>query len=827
MDDYEYKFMMEYLKILNRNKNEKYFYDLLKSKDYDKINIYIKTHPDCINSKSVPIIKELNGDTHKERITPLLYAIQNKDDKLLKILIDNKVNLNEEFEYYNDYNINCINYLFLYYCSKTYLKKSLNPMFELLIQNYSNINQQFIFKNKRYNIIQFIIQLRISNYIDIDMCFNCINKIKSYYPKIVINEQDNKILNCLKNKVDFNKILKEFIDKIDIEILLYISKVYINDIIDIYNCQKVIFKNIFKSDNIETIINNINIMKILITNKEINKKELVNSFTSFILYCNVYDFIKISEDIIYFTINNNIFNINECFSDNFFGYIKRNEFIPTIINNTIKSSSNNFNKNYDIIKQYLLKYIKILKYYNLKNKDYQINIKTIFTMKLINYILINDINKDKLFIEQLFKEYKLMDIINNIDSFIYIFKLNNIIFYLKNDIIKYNNPIFKELILYVINTKQFMEAIKNNYIPIEVINNLDIFETIYTNDINLIDRIFEDVNYVNYFDLSFYKNDKFIQYLINLKNNRNRIYTLYKNNIINFDDIIKQITSNNIRNILSLESPIMSNDNIIKLVNYINTNNIIITNNNKPTFIEFINMYKLYKIGYNSVNIKIMMRHFYHLIDNNLMKRLLNEINVLDYKYFIQIKNNKYYQTDEFEVSFIHYIILTRQNQEIINICMDKFPELINDNNNKYKLYPIHCALLRNNYITYTNICIKLHKPVVDIPDKILLKNKINLKSIYKSIKEKPINEKINDDIVDIFGNNMLEFCLLNKCSINIIKILMFNYNYDVYKYHNGENIIIKAIRVENYEFIDVLKQLGYDVNIGIVRFIQSVTGLC
>jgi len=323
MDDYEYKFMMEYLKILNRNKNEKYFYDLLKSKDYDKINIYIKTHSDCINSKSVPIIKELNGNTHKERITPLLYAIQNKDDKLLKILIDNKVNLNEEFEYYGDYNINCINYLFLYYYSKTYLKKSLNPMFDILIQNYSNINQQFIFKNKRYNIIQFIIQLCISNYINIDTCFNYINKIKGYYPKIVINEQDNKILNCLKNKVDFNEILKEFINKIDIEILLYISKVYINDIIDVYNCQKVIFKNIFKSDNIETIINNIDTMKLIINNKEINKKELANYFTSLILYCNVNDFIKISEDIIYFTINNNIFNINECFSDNFYRYIKK------------------------------------------------------------------------------------------------------------------------------------------------------------------------------------------------------------------------------------------------------------------------------------------------------------------------------------------------------------------------------------------------------------------------------------------------------------------------------------------------------------------------
>lgn len=55
----------------------------------------------------------------------------------------------------------------------------------------------------------------------------------------------------------------------------------------------------------------------------------------------------------------------------------------------------------------------------------------------------------------------------------------------------------------------------------------------------------------------------------------------------------------------------------------------------------------------------------------------------------------------------------------------------------------------------------------------------------------------------------------------------MFNYNYDVYKYHNGVNIIIKAIRVENYEFIDVLKQLGYDINFGIVRFIQSATELC
>jgi len=187
----------------------------------------------------------------------------------------------------------------------------------------------------------------------------------------------------------------------------------------------------------------------------------------------------------------------------------------------------------------------------------------------------------------------------------------------------------------------------------------------------------------------------------------------------------------------------------------------------------------------------------------------------------MQITKNKFYQTDEFEVSFLHYLILSNQDQTIINMCMDKFPELLNDNNNKYKLYPIHCAFLRNNLNTYKEICIRLHKPYVDIPSK----NKKTIKNMFKKIEEKPDSEKLIDDIVDVYGNNMLEFCLLNNCCLNILKMLTFNYKYNVLQKYNGENIIIKAIRVENQEFINVLTQLGYDINFGIINFVQMITG--
>ena len=94
---------------------------------------------------------------------------------------------------------------------------------------------------------------------------------------------------------------------------------------------------------------------------------------------------------------------------------------------------------------------------------------------------------------------------------------------------------------------------------------------------------------------------------------------------------------------------------------------------------------------------------------------------------------------------------------------------------------------------------------------------------MYKLITEKPDYKKFVDDIVDVYGNNMLDFCLLNGCNINVLKMLLYNYKYNVYSFHNKENIIIKTIRIDNQEFINLLKQSGYNINNGIIFFIHKI----
>mgnify|MGYP004677516275 CR=1 FL=1 len=68
------------------------------------------------------------------------------DKKLLKIQIDNNVNINEQIQYNSQYKsltFNCIDYLFFaIYKYPYYLKEyNIDSIFELIIQNKFNINQ--------------------------------------------------------------------------------------------------------------------------------------------------------------------------------------------------------------------------------------------------------------------------------------------------------------------------------------------------------------------------------------------------------------------------------------------------------------------------------------------------------------------------------------------------------------------------------------------------------------------------------------------------------------------------------------------------------------
>ncbi len=186
-------------------------------------------------------------------------------------------------------------------------------------------------------------------------------------------------------------------------------------------------------------------------------------------------------------------------------------------------------------------------------------------------------------------------------------------------------------------------------------------------------------------------------------------------------------------------------------------------------------------------------------------------VDFLKYKYFIKI-DNKFYKTEEFEVSFLHYLIFTSNNLNLINNVIIKNPELLNNTNNKYKLHPIHLALLTNNFKKFNFLWKKISK------------NHIKL-DLY-TIKQE--NEKLDDNIIDCYGYNMLEFSILNKCDDKLINLLVKNFKYNIYQLNKQkENIVIILIRVDNEKYYRIFYNLGYtnnDILNGIVFFVQKIT---
>ena len=186
------------------------------------------------------------------------------------------------------------------------------------------------------------------------------------------------------------------------------------------------------------------------------------------------------------------------------------------------------------------------------------------------------------------------------------------------------------------------------------------------------------------------------------------------------------------------------------------------------------------------------------------------DIDLFKYKYFIKI-NNQFYKTEEFEVSFLHFLLLNCSDIEYIDAAINKHSELINDNNNKYKLYPIHCVLLNNNYKTFIFVWKKINKN----------QNKLNL---YANIFTE--DDKLDDNLFDVFGYNLLEFSMLNKCDYEIVYLIFKNFKYNIYQLNNqNENIITLLIRVDNKEYYRLFHNLGYtyyNILNGIVFFAQG-----
>lgn len=520
-----------------------------------------------------------------------------------------------------------------------------------------------------------------------------------------------------------------------------------------------------------------------------------------------------------------------------FDVISTNKFNFVIINYIKCNIKKYINEKLPIqyVCDYIDKCINLCKQINGKFlKKVKIQIKNIFdtSYQIIDYIFMNN----KYYFDKLLNQYKYISISQIQDKsfleYIYLHKRNNLINYFTEKYILIDNNELIDIICKYYNKSECIELINKEYILIQdissVITLLKKYKLIYKDLINIltvkniiIENEDEFLNFVININSSTCNKEDKINLLFDVLNNND----LIKLNILNENTITDIITT-----IIKYNDNYISDETFYKIVDYLIKSNTIINNLNNifeikksPYFkhfydksVMFKNIYKMYNYKNDNIIVRNILRLIFHNIDYYNINELL-ELNVLDYKYYTRI-NNKNYQTDFFEISFLHYIILTNKHQAVINKCLDYFPELINDNNNKYGLYPIHCALLRNNLKIFRNICIKQSRPYMKILYNL---HRLPLNKIQEITNDK----KMDDNIFDGNGNNLLTFCMLNNCNEKIIKILLCNFKYNIYYINNNcENIIILCIRINNQEYIKILESLGYDINIGIAYFIQYVT---
>jgi len=543
---------------------------------------------------------------------------------------------------------------------------------------------------------------------------------------------------------------------------------------------------------------------------------------------NIEIFMNIDNDNIIELLKNKILTLYV----NKFDVISTNKFNFVIIKYIKCNIVKYINKELPIqyICDYIDKIINLCKQINGKFlKKVKIQIRDIFneSYQIIDYIFMNN----KYYFDKLLNHYSYISIfqIRNKSFLEYIccYKRNNLINYFTEKYIIINNNELLDIICKYFNKSECIELINKHYILIfDISNVIFLLKNHYLS--------YEDlINILTVRNIIIENEDEFINSVIHHCDDYHILFDVLNNNIkVNLNILNEKTIADIITTIIKYNNNNISDETFYKIVDYLIKSNTIINNLNNifeikkspffdklinlDYFIIFKNIYKMYNYKNDNITIKNILRLIFHNINYKNIEDLL-KLNVLDYKYYTRI-NNTNYQTDFFEISFLHYIILTNKHQAVINKCLDHFSELINDNNNKYGLYPIHCALLRNNLKIFRNICIRQNRPYMKI-----LYNLHRLP--LNKIQEITDDKKMDDNIFDGNGNNLLTFCMLNNCNEKIIKILLCNFKYNIYYINNNcENIIILCIRINNQKYIKILESIGYDINIGIAYFIQYVT---
>ena len=710
------------------------------------------------------------------------------------------------------------------------IKENSYILFYEQLEKYLQENPEKI--NDKFNVCFTYILRRISFYndyqktalksIDADYTDEHLIQVENTLLYFAIMFDDIRLLDILFSfKVDLRELPKYVIlDKMNKYKKQSISKNYYTNIIDKYKIplnryDKILF------DLMETNIVNKQFSNFCYNNTKINDYKSVNYLSNILFYIfnnDTFDNDKI-EFLKYIIANydeNNVFkeflnknNITlsplqiNCFI-NIHNNILLNKQIRSIYNYdvsdfyiTIMFCSFYFSnlKRYDTTKQYIIKLIDL---HNKLEQSERMNmgfINNIFKNDrncLYNYIIKNDPSFLKYLFEKNILKKEYFD-----KNFITSLIIEDLIFdFIKIGIV--NKDFISNIILecnhnYIINSHNYIECIKSGLISKEYINTEQYIKLLYNN---------------------------YFKTFIDLLNN----HYLEINNVFN---IVQESLFINLLHQNEIE---LSNEMYNLYFKYIEDNNKLnetlfqIPKNLNEKKIFFKNVWKIYYDRYTNPIIRKIMSKIFKKINNTDIEIILRYIYVLKCHYYMTVKKDNYTSTnEEIEISFLHYLILNNYKCSVINKCLNKYPKLIENNYNKYRIYPIHCALLRNSISIFNSICNKWGKPCPNYRCEQYLKNKAKFDGQFIMLND---DKKLIDDVIDGFGYNMLKFCLLNNCKPHIIKMFLCNYKYNIYDINeNNETYIIIALRIGNPEVLKAFKAVGYSINFGIITVIQQSTG--
>ena len=487
--------------------------------------------------------------------------------------------------------------------------------------------------------------------------------------------------------------------------------------------------------------------------------------------------------------NNKLNDLLQLFIKNF------NSIYIEKIYNIINHDNDNINKLYDFIKKYVImnrkKIIDCIKKKRFSINELQNfinNIKTKFIfIKNVDTNFNNNINKI------IFNQF----IINpNICMLIYkniIINNTKFIYYLQK-ILKSNNTNTSTIYFFVNGFAKYI--IEDIMIKINKTNSpLNDYKLVYY----YIENNFYNFNlYSKIFNINNFKNFVYNELLLKINNELNKYnYMFIVNNMLLFNNIIKNFEYHNIKEIIILKKKILE-----YTFGNINFYNIPI-----DIFFKFF-IEVSHFIVVNDKDFRLNIISIF-LKDNKLLEKFINYIVVKIYE-LINYNNNI-----NITIKNIQYIDILLKNISIIlnsnELFKIKFMNIFKNINNIYLLNKI---IKKNNIYNLSNNLTNILLNNKDVLSEYLYniyidysastKNNININPYYWSIN--------NNNYIENYSNskyNYLEYLHFGKTTINfeykdnMINLTMLPIQYEIFKYFNENNIFPKKLGNYSKDYID------------------------